>query len=73
MKPSKTRVVGYRFEGDFDQPKVDRMLSEALASNVITQYVAKMYSENGVIWFNGPPGEKLRKLRDKVKGLVRCQ
>jgi len=75
-KPSATsRIVGYRYEGTIvDLPRVDAILRRAQEANLVTQYVAKQYGRRGdgddVVWFNGPPGRELRRVRDAVRGLV---
>jgi hypothetical protein len=72
-KPSVTRVVGYRFGGVIDLERVTKLLDRALASGVITQFDSNKSTESGkdVVWFNGPPGAALRRLRDQIDALVR--
>jgi hypothetical protein len=75
-KPSATsRIVGYRYEGTIlDLPRVEAILRRAEGNSVVTQYVAKQYGarDEGVdcVWFNGPPGAPLRKVRDAVRALM---
>jgi hypothetical protein len=56
---------------------VEAILRRAEASNIVTQYVAKQYgrSDENVdcVWFNGPPGRDLRKVRDEVRSLVQVR
>lgn len=67
--PSKTRVVGYTFEGTFDTDAVERALSAAERLGMITQYDVG----RGVVWFNGPPGQGLREVRGRIAELVSPQ
>ena len=75
-KPPASRIVGYRYEGTIvDLPRVEAILRRAQEAQVVTQYVAKTYGapEEHVdcVWFNGPPGPGLRKVRDAVRALMR--
>ena len=72
-KPAATRVVGYRFGGDIDVARVAALLDRARAIGVVTQFDSTKSAERGkdVVWFNGPPGPAMRKLRDEVGALVR--
>jgi hypothetical protein len=70
-----SRIVGYRYEGTIvDLPRVEAILHRAQEAKIVTQYVAKQYGrrDEGVdcVWFNGPPGRDLRKVRDAVRALV---
>ena len=74
-KPPVTRVVGYRYEGTItDLPRVQAILRRAEEASVVTQHVAKQYGARGegvdCVWFNGPPGAALRKVRTAVRALV---
>ncbi len=75
-KPSATsRIIGYRYEGTIlDLSRVETILRRAEGASVVTQYVAKQYGarDEGVdcVWFNGPPGAPLRKVRDAVRALM---
>lgn len=65
--PSKTRAVGYAFEG-LDANGVstaERLLCDAHARAEIAQHDGG----GDLVWFNGPPGETLRALRDKIADL----
>ena len=72
-RPSVTRVVGYRLGGDIDLERVTKLLERALAQGVVTQFDSNKSMERGkdVVWFNGPPGVAMRKLRDQIDALVR--
>ena len=55
--PSKTRVVSYRFLGDWsdaDEVLMQRAMDEGTTAQV------EMCRDG--LWFNGPPGAKLREL-----------
>jgi hypothetical protein len=74
-KPSMSRIVGYRYEGTIaDLPRVETILHQDQEAKIVTQYVAKQYGrrDEGVdcVWFNGPPGREMRKVRDAVRALV---
>jgi hypothetical protein len=74
-KPSNSRIVGYRYEGTIiDLPRIEAILRRAEVTHIVTQYVAKQYGPRGegvdCVWFNGPPGAKLRKVRNAVRSLV---
>ncbi len=61
-RPSKTRIVGYEVQGDLQGTNAERVLSEAIARGAITQYdVGRQFT-----WFNGPPGEAMRKVRREM-------
>jgi uncharacterized Ntn-hydrolase superfamily protein len=69
---SKTRVVKYDFDGDYDEPSVERILQRALAAGTITQFDCGASSDAGiVVWFEGAPGRELRRLRRAVSLSVR--
>lgn len=70
--PPKTRVVGYKFSScRFDIDAAQKLLERALRSHVVTQFHAKRYTDEDVVWFNGQPGQALRNLRTKIAGLAR--
>ena len=75
-KPSATsRIVGYHYDGTIlDLPRVEAILRRAQETHVVTQYGAKQYGARGEgvdgVWFNGPPGQALRAVRDAVRALV---
>jgi hypothetical protein len=65
--PSKTRVVGYHFDGArFPIEVVHRHLQHARAVGIVTEFHAKRYTDEDVVWFNGPPGQALRAVRDAI-------
>lgn len=72
-KPSRTRVVGYRFSGDIDVDRAMKLLAKAHARGVVTQFDSNKSMERGmdVVWFNGPSGRALRDLRATIVALVR--
>lgn len=72
-KSPKTRVVGYRFEGDIDVVSAMKLLARALSLGLVTQFDSTKSMECGkdVVWFNGPPGRSLRSLRAQITALVR--
>lgn len=78
-KPSMTsRIIGHRYEGTItDLPRVEAILRRAESAQIVTQYVAKQYGarDEGVdcVWFNGPPGRALRKVRDGVRALMQVR
>lgn len=68
-KPSQTRVVGYKFEGDYLEGPLEKMLEKAVKAGVVTQFDT---GRGHLVWFNGPPGAALRKLRDEVEAYVKA-
>ena len=69
--PSKTRIVGYAYDGAFDEPACDRLLEKAKSTGVITQFDCGSRSDLGtVVWFEGPPGQLLRELRRAILRLA---
>lgn len=71
MKPSKTRIVKYAYDGAFDEEAVGRLLSRARAEGVISEGHSGSSSDLGtIVWFEGPPGQKLRELRRAIVRLA---
>ena len=66
-KPSQTRVVGYRYEGAFHETTMETLLEKAQAAGIVTQFDT---GRGQLVWFNGPPGAALRKVRDQVKAIM---
>lgn len=70
-RPSKTRVVQYRFESTepygFKESHVAKILDTALLLGVITEFDT---GRGHGVWFSGPPSRNLRKLRDTIKSIV---
>ena len=64
---SRSKVVGYRYGAQrFDLVRVEQLLQAALNNGVVTQFVAKRYVDEDVIWFNGRPCKALRAVRNEV-------
>lgn len=69
--PSKTRVVGYKFDGcRLDVEAARTILERATRGNVVTQFHAKHYTDEDIVWFNGPPGSALRTVRAEIAKLI---
>lgn len=69
---SKTRVAVYEIRASRELP-VDRLneIEKVLKkSPVVLEFVAKRYTDHCVIWWEGPSGKKMRKVRDTIKGLL---
>ena len=66
-KPSQTRVVGYRFEGEFNESAAEAVLQKAQAAGIVSQFDT---GRGHLVWFNGPPGAALREVRKQVKAIV---
>lgn len=64
----RARTVGYRFEGDFEEGPVGRVLERARAAGVVTEFDT---GRGRVVWFNGRPGAALRAVRAEVERLAR--
>lgn len=64
---SRARVVGYYFEGRFDETDMERLLRRACCSGIITEYDT---GRGSVVWFNGRPGRRMRDLRRRVMLLL---
>lgn len=64
---SKTRVTGYRYEGSFKESDVEKILEAAQKAGVVTEFDT---GRGNLVWFNGPPGPEMRKLRDQIKAIV---
>ena len=70
-RPSKTKVVQYRFESTvlygFKESQVEKLLTAALDLGVITEFDT---GRGHGVWFNGPPSRDLRTLRNSIKSIV---
>ncbi len=66
-RSSKTRVVGYRLDGPFDETAMERLLEAARERGVVTQYDT---GRGTFCWFNGRPGKELRAVRRAALVLV---
>jgi hypothetical protein len=63
--------VGYEFSGcRLDVGAANSILERATRQQVVTQFVAKRYTEEDIVWFNGPPGPALRAVRAEIAKLV---
>ena len=60
----KTRNVTYRFEGDFSESRVERILEKARSSGVVTEHDT---GRGHIVWFQGSPGAALRAVREAVR------
>ena len=54
---AKTRVVGYQWIAEFDEPRLERLLEKALQEEVVSQYDT---GRGHYVWVNGWPGSRLR-------------
>lgn len=66
-KPSRTRIVTYRFEGLFNETAVEKILQTAKRWGVVTEYDT---GRGAIVWFQGPPGARLREVRRMVAELI---
>lgn len=59
--PATSRCIGfvYHYDPDLSEREALRLIDEALAVGTLTQGVCR----RGVLWFNGPPGLGMRKVR----------
>jgi hypothetical protein len=62
--PSKTRITGYAFTFDFDEPAMERLLAKAKERGTVTQYDT---GRGHAVWFEGAPGRELREVRRQVE------
>lgn len=67
MRKAKTRVIGYQWIAEFDEGRVERLLADAQARGVISQYDT---GRGHMLWMDGWPGASLRTLRDAVSRLI---
>lgn len=65
-RPSKTRIVGYQVDGDLQGTNADRVLYDARARGVVTQYDVGRQ----ITWWEGPPGQRMRDLRRDMDKLA---
>lgn len=66
-KRSKSRVVGYAYEGTFDESVMEVLLRRALGDGVVAEFDA---GRGNIVWFNGHPGEELREVRENVEAIL---
>lgn len=67
IRRSRSRTIGYEFEGGFDETAVEKILIRAKEEGVVTQFDT---GRGRVVWFNGSPGKALREVRDAVVRLI---
>lgn len=65
-QPSKTRAIGCKIMGDLQGTKADKILAKAERAGIITEYYVGRY----LTWFNGPPGEPFRELRQQLRQIA---
>ena len=72
IRPSRSRVVTYRYalESDdeqvhpsLDEEPIERLLSAYRSRGVLTQYDT---GRGRIVWFEGVPGPAMRKLRREL-------
>jgi hypothetical protein len=76
-KKSRTRIVCYAYhkpDGDgysvqdiFNETDMEKLLENARQEGIVTQYDT---GRGAIVWFEGQPGVKLRKLRKTVLDLL---
>lgn len=71
-RPSRARVVGYRYGFDselrFDESAALRIMTAAQRDGVVSDYDT---GRGLCLWFNGPPGPKLRAVRRQIETLLK--
>lgn len=72
LHASASRVIGYTIEAPhgFDEAKVERLLRVAERAGI----VARGQWDTGrgrLVWFNGPPGPRMRAIRDQIAAELR--
>ena len=67
FKPSRSRIVKYDYEADFDEAAMERVLARALNSGVVTQYDT---GRGHIVWFEGPPGQDFCRVCGFVRALL---
>lgn len=63
-KQSKSRAVSYQYAGSFDEAAMEATLRRAVTLGHVTQFDT---GRGTIVWFDGPPGEGLRSVRDEVE------
>jgi hypothetical protein len=63
----RSRVIGVRFEGTFDESVAEKLLVKAKAAGVVTEFDT---GRGSVVWFNGSPGREFRELKKAVEALI---
>jgi hypothetical protein len=64
---SRSRSVGYDYEGDFNETAMERVLERAQRTGVVTEYDT---GRGHIVWFNGRPGKFLREVRTQVLAVL---
>lgn len=67
-KPSRSRAVGYVYEGrEFCESRMEEILERARRQGVVTEFDT---GRGRIVWFNGLPGEAMRKLKAEVEAQI---
>lgn len=66
-KDDRTRVIGYAFEGEFDETEMERILQKAELAGIVTQFDT---GRGSMVWFNGHPGAELRRVRQECVAII---
>jgi hypothetical protein len=72
-KPSASRIVHYGFalppesDDECSESTLEALLARARHQGVITQFDT---GRGRIVWFEGPPGAAMRKLRAQVRELL---
>lgn len=66
-KRSKSRRIGYHYEGTFDESEMERLLSKWTKAGIVVEYDT---GRGSIVWFNGYPGEELRSIRNEVEAIL---
>lgn len=61
------RIITYKYEGPFDELKMEKLLRKAKELGVVGEYDT---GRGDVVWFEGRPGPALRSVRTDVLGLI---
>lgn len=64
---SAVRTVGYALTGPLNDALAERMLAQARAAGIVSQFDA---GRGSFLWFNGWPGPALRAFRDRLAAAV---
>lgn len=67
MKPSRTRIVKYDYEADFDESVMEQVLQRAKRAGTVTEFDT---GRGHIVWFEGPPGASLRDVRRRVREIL---
>lgn len=58
-----SRIIGYAFDGEFDETAMEKLLTRAQRDGIVKQFDT---GRGSTVWFEGRPGEEMRRLRDQV-------